>query len=590
MTPEQSAVVSARGHLVVVATAGSGKTHTLTARTCQLVQENHSCNVLNVSFTQVAAREMRSRVATRLGDSARRVATATFHRVCIDGLKRHGMLPESIVPNARAKALQAAVLAKAFTQRPSWYESDDNHTFEAWVRGAYTAELDGLPGERAQFALTEYRAMLSRENLIDLADIQLRYVQLLRADVVKPMNVAFLQVDEFQDTDAIQLAFVIEMAKRGCEVMVVGDDDQSLFSWREGLGIAAFEAFREATGATQLSLSANFRSYSEIVSAADRVVSLNSARIPKALVANQGTGGVVELELVKTSQAVTDAAVGFAVARPQSAVLARNNDQLIDIARQLKALSIPFHSLGGNLLDTAELQLVLSLLRAIETRQNLLRSNWIELLHWCGATAPTLSQFEGVYSLDRIGCLSNPVSRAIRRVSDFVEEASARDHSDPIQTVVELDLNLKSLIEICAAARCEGIALPASQGNKRKLALESAVRFVTAIRGTLRDRIEFIGGAMRGNQDEAQEGVAVGTIHGSKGLEWPEVLLVGVEEGSLPSAESVNHAEERRVLFVGITRAKSHVRLLARTGKLSQFLHAAFPSTQFFGEGVHVLQ
>lgn len=531
--------------------------------------------VLNVSFTRGAANEMQRRVAARVNPAhMKRCACDTFHRFSIIALKRASMLDERIVSYSQRQAVVgmiAGVFADRFEEEAAQLQSVDEHLALLLLR----LDHDTL-GNSDRWLIQQYRSALSRDGLIDLSDVLLRYVELLSQGVIPPYRATHIHVDEFQDTDAVQLEWLFAHIRSGASATIVGDDDQSLYSWRKGLGYAGFRKFIEVTSAEQIVLDTNFRSRAEIVDRAGLLISHNSSRIAKTFTSHRGTGASISLLIVDDAESEAKLAVKAAINHQGLAILARNNDSLREVERHLLGMKIEYTRLGRTAIASDELNALLVLLESVVKRSPVRTVDWMTVFIACGAPAALSAGFTGMNSIMSMHLMPSTARQALMNLALTVtdqRENTLASGEDELLAVVGLALREAMERVHTATHRQQRLARSTRELNR-------SLKFLASLSGPVADRITYVRRQLASSQeDEDSKGLpAVGTIHGAKGLEWDTVLLLGIEEGVLPaSAGDTNLAEERRIFFVGMTRARNSLVVMFRRGFMSNFVSEAFP-------------
>jgi DNA helicase-2/ATP-dependent DNA helicase PcrA len=594
LNPEQAAAVSAPpGAVLLLAGAGSGKTRVLTLRIAHLVAGGAPPDsILAVTFTNKAAAEMRERLARVLGAPAAALAVVgTFHAFCLRTLREHGAaiglpsfticdasdqlaaaravlrdlrVPESHVQPAQ---LQARIsLGKNRLQRPE--DQDDDLLRRAWLA---------------------YDAHLRRQRALDFDDLLLFTLRLL--DEAPAVRAALQQrhrhvlVDEYQDTNRPQYEIVRRLAGKHRSLFVVGDDDQAIYGWR-GADLSRILGFaKDFRGATTLRLQTNYRSTGAILELANRLITCNVGRHDKTLRAVLESGesprviGQADEEAEAAFTAQDVAARLAAGARPSEfAILLRTAVQARPFETALRAAQVPYRLVGGpSFYDRKEVRDVLAYLRLLVTPDDetaLLRI----------ANSPPRGL--GKASLDR---LVADATAAGRPVAESFDRAEAVEGVTPVaaQAARELRATLRTLASRAAAAtdlvalvrdvlaavdyRAEVERCPTPEERAERLAGVGEVlnvaeglqrRGVTSLRDLL-DRLVLAGQDER-TAEPSGERVLLMTLHAAKGLEWPRVYLAGCEETLLPHQKAIDLdavPEERRLMYVGITRAQRQLTL-----------------------------
>ncbi len=594
LNPEQAAAVTAPvGPVLVLAGAGSGKTRVLTVRIAHLVAGGAAPEgILAVTFTNKAAAEMRERLARILGaDAAARTVVGTFHAFCLRTLREHGAalgLPAFGICDASDQLAAARAVLR------------DLRVPEAHVQPSQLQSRISLGKNRLERAEDQdddllrrawlaYDAHLRRNRALDFDDLLLFTLRLLeQAPAVRQVlqqRHRHVLVDEYQDTNRPQYEIVRRLAEKHHSLFVVGDDDQAIYGWR-GADLSRILGFaKDFRGATTVRLQTNYRSTGAILEAANRLIACNVGRHEKTLRAVLEAGDsprVVgqpdeEAEAAFTAQDI--AARLAAGARPaEFAVLLRTAVQARPFETALRAAQVPYRLVGGpSFYDRKEVRDVLAYLRLLvnpDDETALLRI----------ANCPPRGL--GKASLDR---LVADATAAGRPVAETFDRAEAVEGVPPVaaQAARELRATLRTLAgraagatdlvalvrEVLAAvdyrAELERCPTPEEREDRRagvsevlNVAESLQRRGVTRLQDLL-DRLTLA------EQDERTaeptgERVLLMTLHAAKGLEWPRVYLAGCEETLLPHQKAIDLdavPEERRLMYVGITRAQRQLTL-----------------------------
>jgi len=599
---QREAVSAPPGHYLVLAGAGSGKTRVLTHRIAWLneVQGVPAHGILAVTFTNKAAGEMRARADAQLRHGARGMWIGTFHGIAHRLLRLHwneAKLPESFQVLDSDDQLR---LVKRVAQQ---LELDDGRFPPRQIAWWINAQKDEgrrpqhiQPGDdpwtdalRRAYAL--YQERCDRAGLVDFAELLLRAHELLRDNpaLLAHYRTRFrdLLVDEFQDTNAIQYAFVRVLAGDTGRVFVVGDDDQAIYGWR-GAKVENVQQFlRDFPGAQTIRLEQNYRSSANILNAANAVISHNPDRIGKQLWTDSGEGEPVDVYAAYNEM---DEA-RFVVERirqwvrdggswREAAVLYRSNAQSRALEEVLLAEQVPYRVYGGmRFFERAEVKDTLAYLRLVASRADDAAFE---------RTVNTPARGIGDRTLDEVRRRAREASvslwqAATALVAENALAARARNAVAGFLNLVEAldaettDLALKDRVDHVLAR--SGLREHWSSESRGQLDAESrlenldelvsvASRFSRAEldeeQESMSELVAFLSyAALEAGEGQAQadeDGVQLMTLHSAKGLEFPVVFLVGVEEGVFPSSRSLEESgrleEERRLAYVGITRAR----------------------------------
>jgi DNA helicase-2/ATP-dependent DNA helicase PcrA len=595
---QRDAVSTTEGPLLVLAGAGTGKTRVITTRIAYLLSRGvEAANILAVTFTNQAAGEMRARVSHLAGPQAKGITVGTFHAFCAKVLRDHGHalgLPKKFAICDASDQLSAVKSAMRelrvheTTMHPSALMArmslakNRMETPEGFL-AAGSGGRDQLVGSVWQ----RYREFLARTRSLDFDDLLLETVRLLREhEEVRAhyrKKYQYVLVDEYQDTNHPQYEIVKQIGGAHRNVCVVGDDDQSIYGWR-GADIQKILGFhRDFEGAKVVRLQTNYRSTRPILDAANAVIRKNAARHEKALESARGHGEPVRF----TRLADETAEALFVVremrnllrleeAKPQDfAILCRTQVQFRPFEGELRANGLPYVVSGGmSFFDRKEVRDIVaylklavnprdetSLLRIINTpARGVGKASLDRVLAF--ATDEGISAGEALERSGEIDGLSPQAVEGYGKLREAIDGSGLSDAGT--QLVVRLERFLETIAyrdevtrlytdPLTREARWAGVleVLNFAENHVRRSSEPS-------LHGFLED-IALTSGDTPGEQAEVRkDAVMLMTLHAAKGLEFPHVFLVGMEEGILPHARAVAEGaveEERRLAYVGITRA-----------------------------------
>jgi len=599
LNPQQrEAVLATEGPVLLLAGAGSGKTRVITSRIAYLVRERQvpSDQILAVTFTNKAAAEMRERVERLLPGTAVRAWISTFHSFCVRLLRREAAaasLPAGFVIYDEDDQLQAVrgalrtldlseklhpprrVLSRissaknARGRRPPKREAQLSEEEDVSFSGALTSRI-----------AEEYQKALAAAGALDFDDLLLRAVELLDQNTqvreAYRRRFRYVLVDEYQDTNAVQYELVRLLAGPEGNVTVVGDEDQSIYSWRGAdiRNILDFET--DFPGARVLRLEQNYRSSQAILDLAAGLVSRNVNRKGKSLFATKRGGAPVRLH--RASDEFEEAAwvvERIAAARGQAcAVLYRMNSQSRLFEEMLLRLRMPYVVVGGvGFYERKEVKDVVAYLRLLLHPHEPLALKRVLNVPPRGIGERTVSELERVArerSLSLWDALGVAVDEALLPARAGQPLARFRELLDGLRKEAA-SLGLKGLIERTLALSGYAAALAQDDSQESQDRLENLAELISAaadyeareeqptLAGFL-DRVSLLSDLDVAKGDAP---VVLMTLHSAKGLEFDHVFLVGLEEGALPHARSQtsNEAleEERRLCYVGMTRAREQL-------------------------------
>ena len=596
---QQAAVEYMGGSLFVLAGAGSGKTRGITEKIAFLITQAgyrpHS--IAAITFTNKAAKEMQERVSARLGrDDTRGLTVCTFHslgmRILREEAEHAGYKKNFSILDASDSAKIIAELLGSSGREPVFKAQ---HQISLWKNSlltpdaAFQAASDEWERQTAQ-VYASYQAMLENYQAADFDDLIRLPTTLLRQDStirIKWQNrLRYLLIDECQDTNACQYAMMRALAGLEGRFTAVGDDDQSIYAWR-GADMENLRRLQEDYPALKvIKLEQNYRSTARILKAANRVIANNPKLFPKMLWSQLGEGEAVRVAACQSEQHEAEYIVGqiarnkmvYGANYADFAILYRGNHQARVFEEALRSARIPYQISGGqSFFDKAEIKDVLcymrlfanpnddpAFLRAATAPKRGIGDTTLGKLN-AYAKQNACSLFQAAQSMGALGELGNKSREAVQQFVMLVQDYRRRAENEDAGSVIQ---NL--LAEIQFEAYLAGLDDNARTGEIRwKNVQELAAWLARKGEADGKNLIELsqtiaLITLLEGRDDDEIDAVKLSTLHASKGLEYPFVYLAGCEEGLFPHADSVEAGaleEERRLMYVGITRAKHHLTL-----------------------------
>ena len=592
---QRQAVTAAAEPMLVIAGAGSGKTRVLVHRAAWLIDVEGISpeSLLAVTFTNKAAAEMRGRIEALLGMPVSHLWIGTFHGLAHRLLRRHwheAGLPQNfqIIDSDDQIRLIKRLLRSLEVDDSRWVPREIQYFINAQKdEGLRPQHLDdeGDPNRRQMIALyRSYEEVCERGGLVDFAELLLRAHELWRdnEDLLQHYRRRFrhLLVDEFQDTNAIQYAWLRLLAGPDGVPFVVGDDDQSIYRWR-GARVEHIHQFqKDFPGTTVVKLEQNYRSTATILNAANAVIANNSSRMDKKLWTDGADGEPIKVYAAYNERDEADFVIGRlrdwieqGNLRADAAVLYRSNAQSRVLEEGLINARIPYRVYGGlRFFERAEIKDALAYLRLISNRDGDasferivnrptrgIGARTIEIMRAYGrANSCSMWRAAAAVASDELN------SRAANAVLAFMSliEKMARDTAGlSLQEQVDHVIHASGLIDFFKKDR----------GEKGETRVENLLELVSAAKSFEPDPAEemspldeFLSHAAleagEGQADAWEDCVQLMTMHSAKGLEFPLVFLTGMEDGLFPHQRSIADPkgleEERRLCYVGITRAK----------------------------------
>lgn len=595
---QKKGVFTTEGPVLLLAGAGSGKTGVITHRIAHLIDDCdvNSYNILAITFTNKAAREMRERVDDLVGCGADAAWIMTFHAACVRILRRfidrlgYGT-NFTIYDTDDQKSLMKEV-CKSMDVDTKVYK-------EKMLLSRISAAKDELlspddlylraNNDYTQMRIAEvyrvYEERLKKNNAVDFDDIINLTVELFEKndDVLDYYQERFkyIMVDEYQDTNTAQFKLVSLLARKYHNLCVVGDDDQSIYKFR-GANIRNILNFKEYFPEAEIiKLEQNYRSKSNILDAANAVIKNNSGRMDKSLWTEQDAGDKIAFNVYETGYAEAEG-IAFGIeknindgyAYNDCAILYRTNAQSRAIEEKLLGHNIPYRIYGGiNFYSRKEIKDILAYLKTIDNGMDEIAVRRILNVpkRGIGATSvgkiqayadeqnigfyEALKQAEDIPGLGRSASKITPFTDLIRLfraelhelsivrlINDIIEKTGYMDYlaeNDSPEEVEERRANIDELISKAATYE-DGEETPTLSGFLEEVALVADID----------------------NMDDNNNVVSLMTLHSAKGLEFPIVYLAGMEDGLFPSYMCIDSddpselEEERRLCYVGITRAK----------------------------------
>lgn len=605
--PQREAVYHTEGPLLILAGAGSGKTRVLTHRIAYLIEEKgiNPWNILAITFTNKAAAEMRERVDRIVGFGSESIWVSTFHSTCVRILRRYidrlGFDTNfTIYDTDDQKTLMKDVCKKLQIDTKIYRERNLLSAISAAKNELITPEEYRLQAEgdfgrqKTAAVYGEYEKQMRANNALDFDDLLMKTVQLFQT---QPEVLAYYQerfryimVDEYQDTNTVQFQFVSLLAAKNRNLCVVGDDDQSIYKFR-GANIRNILNFEKVfEDAEVIKLEQNYRSTSTILDAANAVIRNNRGRKEKTLWTDNGQGEQISFRQFDTAYDEAEYIIDDIKENVEkgkrsyhdNAVLYRTNAQSRLLEEKLVSANIPYKIVGGiNFYARREIKDLLAYLKTIDNARDDLAVRRIINVPKRGigltsvnrlqeyALARDISFYEALLGADLIPGIGRGLARLesfAALMEHFRSRAGEVNISQLLDEILEMTgyiEELKTEGEIEAEARIENIdELKNKVAAYEESCLENGEKPVLS--GFLED-VALV--ADIDSLDENSDYVVLMTLHSAKGLEFPQVYLAGMEDGLFPSYMTVTAddpeelEEERRLCYVGITRAKSHLTL-----------------------------
>ena len=628
--PQRQAVMATDGPLLILAGAGSGKTRVLTHRTAYLIEECgvNPYNIMAITFTNKAAGEMRERIDQMVGYGSESIWVCTFHSTCVRILRRYidrlGFGTNFTIYDSDDQKTLMKDICKRLEIDTKMYKEKmflsaissakdeliDPIEFETRAAGDYVKR------KQAQ-VYREYQQALKQNNALDFDDLIMKTVELFKLDkeVLASYQDRFryIMVDEYQDTNTAQFELIRLLALKYQNLCVVGDDDQSIYKFRGAniYNILNFE--HHFPDATVIKLEQNYRSTQNILDAANAVIANNQGRKEKRLWTDNGAGDKITFEQLDTAAEEADFVARDIARRVRKgeyqykdcAILYRTNAQSRLFEERFITANIPYKIFGGvNFYARKEVKDLLAYLKTIDNGQDDLAVRRIINIPKRGIGAASINkvalyaQEQEISFYDAL-CVAEQVpglGKAAAKIRPFVLFIQSMKAKAKLLSVTDL---LQEVIETTGYVReleAEGTDEAEARIENIDELISKAVDYAEGEEApTLNGFLENVAlVADIDSFDENSDYVVLMTLHSAKGLEFPNVYLAGLEDGLFPSYMSITSdnsqaeiEEERRLAYVGITRAKKNltitsarvrmVRGQTQYGKVSRFVREIPP-------------
>ena len=612
--PQQEAVFHTEGPLLILAGAGSGKTRVLTHRIAHLIADKgvNPFNILAITFTNKAAQEMRERVDKLTGADGMSVWVATFHSTCVRILRRYidrlGYDNRfTIYDSDDQKTLMKEICRKLNIDTKKYKErsllAQISHAKDEMITPDEMEMNAGGDFNQKKVAQVyrEYQAALKSNNALDFDDLLVKTVELFQncGDVLESYQEKFryIMVDEYQDTNTVQFKFVSLLAARYGNLCVVGDDDQSIYKFR-GANIGNILGFeRVFPDAKVIRLEQNYRSTKNILNAANEVIANNAARKEKRLWTENLEGEKLHFRQFMNGFEEAEYVIGDIAKKKREhladyrecAILYRTNAQSRLFEEKCLKANIPYKIVGGiNFYARKEIKDLLCYLKTIDNSADDLAVRRILNVPKRGIGATTVGRVQdyadymnvSFYDALRVAEEVPSIGRSLNKIEGFVtfiQSLKSKAQAYSVTEILEEVIDLTGYVDELKAedteesrARIENIDELISKTVSYEEAMKAEGREAT-LSGFL-EEIALI--ADIDTVDPDQDYVLLMTLHSAKGLEFPYVYLAGMEDGMFPSSmcifsdDPTDMEEERRLCYVGITRAMKELTLTSARQRL----------------------
>ena len=594
---QQMAVFHTEGPLLILAGAGSGKTRVLTHRIAYLMEEKHVSpyNIMAITFTNKAAAEMRNRVNKIVGFGAEQVWVSTFHSACVRILRRYidriGYSTDfTIYDTDDQKRLMKNVIKDLNLDSKIYKENGMLNKISDFKNKLMTT------GDVASMAKSDFRMLnvskiydnyqeaLKKNNALDFDDLIMKTVQLFTKcpEVLESYQdrLQYIMVDEYQDTNAAQFAFVKLLAQKHQNLCVVGDDDQSIYKFRGAdiTNILQFEKY--FPNARVIKLEQNYRSTKNILEAANAVIHNNEGRKDKTLWSDNEKGDKIDLYQAEDGYSEAEMVASTIKENVDNgrsdysdyAILYRTNNQSRVLEEKLMMKNIPYKIIGGqNFYQRKEIKDIIAYLRVISNPTDDIAVERIINVPKRGIGATTVDKvkdyaraygmdlYEALLDVENIPGLSRAAGK-IKKFTDLIEGYKKDEYYGEIEKLTKDILDDTGYVSELAAENTD-------EANGRIENIDELVSKIVEYQENAEDPVlsEFLEEVALvseiDNLSEDSSYVVLMTVHSAKGLEFPYVFLCGMEDGLFPgymsimSGDNEELEEERRLCYVAITRA-----------------------------------
>ncbi len=635
-----SAVKEKQGAILVLAGAGSGKTKVLTSRIAYLVSKGiNPCNILAVTFTNKASKEMRSRLSNYLGENVvKRMWVGTFHNICgrilryeLENYKTKDSRSwnnnyviyddtdtKTVIKNALKKfnldekIYDYKVIKSIISNAKN--KMQDAHGYATYAKDYYSQKVSEI--------YYEYEKQLALNNAIDFDDMLMLSVNILKEnEQIRDKyrkRFSHILIDEFQDTNKAQYDLIKILYPNDCDkegsLCAVGDVDQSIYSWR-GADFKIILNFQgDYKNSKLIKLEQNYRSTGNILNAANEVIKNNEQRLEKNLYSNKGQGEKITVFEAKDdfseSRYIAKKIENLNRRKEDIAILYRTNAQSRSIEEALISYSIPYKIVGGlKFYERKEIKDIISYLKLIynpndsqalkriinEPKRGIGDGTLKKLSSYCDSE--DLSLYQALRELDKIEDINERTKKLLENFRCLIEELILKQKDFPLSEYVSYILEKTGYLA----------SLRAEDNIENQSRLENLQEFINVVKEFETDDFNLEEGeetgllgnflnqvALVSDTDELKEQdscVTLMTLHSAKGLEYPVIFLAGLEDGLFPHTKTLGTQnnineleEERRLMYVGITRAKEKLFLTYANQRKVWGNYQSNPKSRFLNE------
>ena len=588
------AILKTEGAVMVIAGAGSGKTRVLTNRIAYLIAEKNilESNILAITFTNKAAKEMKERIYALVGETSKYIWINTFHSMCVRILRQHIELLGynknfTILDTSEQKTIIKNIVKNLNLSEDSYQPANVLKIISNSKNNMITVKQ---LREQSRFGFMKnvaeiyahYQSYLKKNSVLDFDDLMLKTITLFTKHpevlAIYQNKFEYIHVDEYQDTNVIQYKLIKMLSAMHKNVCVVGDDDQSIYSWRGACSDNIINFEKDYDNVELIFLDQNYRSNSTILDAANAVIKNNTDRKEKALWSENKGGGKISVYAASNDKDETDDIANKiselkkeGIAYKDIAILYRANYLSRQMENSCLAFGIPYKLIGSlKFLQRQEVRDLLAYLNVVVNRADEFSLRRIINVPKRGIGASSMDKidnyasqygitlFEALKNIEDIG-VSKKIVTNIHLLTNLIEKYSEIDKYSIDELIIGIykdsgyENMLKESNDAYAESRIENISELVSSAKQFSSMNDSLIDFIS--------EMSLTSDADDENEDDS---VVLSTIHASKGLEYKVVFIMGLEENLFPSIRDAESSadeknkmeEERRLAYVAITRAK----------------------------------
>jgi len=588
------AILKTQGAVMVIAGAGSGKTRVLTNRIAYLIAEKNvlESNILAITFTNKAAKEMKERIYSLVGETSKYIWINTFHSMCVRILRQHIDLLGynknfTILDTSEQKTIIKNIVKELNLSEDSY---QPNNILKIISNSKNSMISVNEMKAQARFGFMKnvaeiyeyYQKYLKKNSVLDFDDLMLKTIVLFEKHpevlAIYQNKFEYIHVDEYQDTNVIQYKLIKMLSEVHKNICVVGDDDQSIYSWRGACSDNIINFEKDYEDVEVIFLDQNYRSNSTILDAANSVIKNNTDRKDKALWSeNKGGDKITVYSAANDKDETDDIAKKILALKAQGidykdiAILYRANYLSRSMENSCMAFGIPYKLIGSlKFLQRQEIRDLLAYMNVIVNRNDEFSLRRIINVPKRGIGASSmakidnyaeqygLSLFEALKNIDMIG-VSKKIITNIHLLTQLIEKYSQTEQYSIEDLIVGIykDSGYESMLKESADAYAESRIENISE-------LVSSAKQFSSMNDNLIDFISEMSLTSDADDENEDDSVVLSTVHAAKGLEYRVVFIMGLEENLFPSIRDAESSEdernkmeeERRLAYVAITRAK----------------------------------